>query len=292
MRSLRPLAVAALLLAACPSSSGPADMSDGFGETPPADDIDLAAESTRLGVRGTFATSMNASKAVTELFVKEDPTLDVKRTAAANADAVAQQLHASLASCATASITHAPSDVNIALAFHGVCSVGANTFAGGATAKVEKGAGSITVAFTFTSLMVNGRTIDGTASVTTMDDTSFAATIDITDGATHATLVGALALDASGAGATLDGTGSHSVAASAPVIYTASGVHHVFGACYADGGTLTWGATLTGKSGRSYRITETLSFNAQTPATGMATATIAGIATPVTLSPYGTCPHP
>jgi hypothetical protein len=73
--------------------------------------------------------------------------------------------------------------------------------------------------------------------------------------------------------------------------YTATGLHHTFGACYADAGTLSFENTVATKRDASVTVTETLTFASTTPSTGQAQATIDGVTSTVTLPTYGTCPH-
>lgn len=291
--------VSALAVGVGCSSSSPAAISNDSGLTDASaagddagDDIDLAAESTNVAEHGASATATASAKATTELFVHEDPTLDVTKTAAQNADAVAAQATASVSSCASAKVTHATGDVSITVDFGSGCTIKSVSYSGTVAAKLSAGAGGITVAFTFTDLDVDGTTLNGTASETTTDDATFSSNVDLTIDTTHVTYKGSLALDGDDAGVTLNGSGTYQKGSSPATTYSASNVHHAFGGCYADAGALSYGTTTTGKSGKSYTIVETITFSSTTPSTGQASATIGATTTTVTLPAYGTCPHP
>ncbi len=250
------------------------------------DEVDVPAEAAAAAPRGSAATTVAAAKAVSSLFVQEDPTLDITKTAGQNADAVALQLRAS--ACATANVTHSLGMTTVSVDFGaGGCMVNnVGTVSGAVSATVSKQGGSISVALTFTTLDVNGTTLDGTFSVATSDDTSFTATADLTDGATHVTFNGIAVLDSGGGGVTLSGTGLHQT-----VSYTASGVHHSFKGCYADAGSLTFTESATAKNGKSVMVTDVVTFDSSTPSTGKVSVSVNGTATPETLPAYGSCPH-
>jgi hypothetical protein len=257
----------------------------------PADDIDLDAESANVAAHGESATSTASAKATTELFVHEDPTLDMTKSAGQNADAVAAQLTTSVAPCANAKVTHTTGNVGVSVTFGTDCTIGGVAYSGTVAATLSGGATGLTVAFTFTNLDVNGTTMNGTASETTTDATTFSSSVDLTIDTTHVTYKGSLALDSNDLGVTLNGSGTYQKGSEPSTNYSASGVHHTFGACYADAGSMSYTTTTIGKSGKSYSVIETITFSSTTPSTGKASATIGSTATTVTLPTYGTCPH-
>src|SRR5258706_4552271 len=117
----------------------------GCGGAGAADDIDVMAEAADASSRASASTAIADAKGVSSLFVKEDPTLDVTKTAAANADAVATQLSASV--CATATVTHAAGSVTVGVDFGAGCTI--------AKLGTVSGAASVTVGKQITKLTVD-----------------------------------------------------------------------------------------------------------------------------------------
>jgi hypothetical protein len=265
----------------------------GAGPDISPDDVDLPGEAANAADRGSSTTAATQAKATTELFVHEDPTLDTAKTAAQNAQAVADQVKASVSACASAAVTHTSGDVAVAVSFGSDCSIQGVTFSGDVSASVSTAGGGVTVAFTFTNLVVNGNTLNGTASEATKDGTTFTSNIALTVGAAKVTYKGALKLDAGLTSVTIDGTGTYQNGSGPSSAFTSTGVHHVFSACYADAGTLTFTQPTTTKTGKTVNLQNSVTFSSTTPSTGQASVKIgSAAATTVTLPPYGSCPHP
>jgi hypothetical protein len=280
MTSSRLCSVLALLvLSACSSSSSTAADADGG--------VDVLAETTDTATRADVDTTSTSAKSVTELFVHEDPTIDVSSTIGKNADAVATQVKTATAGCPSATITHTAGTPDVAVSFGASCVINGNTLSGSASAAVSGGSGTITVTFTFTSLVVNSLSLNGTAKVTTSDGTTYASALDLTTTKMHMTFSGTLAADATGKAITMNGSGTYVATGSASTLaFTTAGLHHTIGACYADAGTLSFSKP----SGRA-TVTETITFGPTTPSTGQAQVTIGGKTSTTTLPAYGTCPH-
>jgi hypothetical protein len=250
-----------------------------------ADDVDVMAEAADASSRASSVTAVASAKAVTALFVQEDPTLDVSRTALANADAVATQLTGAV--CGTATVTHAAGSATVSVDFGAGCTVPNVGFvAGAASVTISKQLSRLDLAFTFTTLSVEDKTIDGTLDMSTSDATSFSVTANLTSGSGDVMFMGYAQLDANGAGVTFGGNGM-----AKGVAYTASNVHHAFGGCYADAGTVTIGRVVVGRRGSLVAVTDVITFDATTPSTGVVTVTVNAVKSTVTLPPYGTCPH-
>jgi hypothetical protein len=222
-----------------------------------------------------------------ELGVHEDPTIDPTKGAGANADAIAAQLTASVTPCANAKITHAPNTTMLAVDFGAGCTlphVGA--VSGSVSVTVSTGAG-VTIAFTFDDLTVAGLSVSGTASETTTNGTSYSANVSLTTSSGALTFQGVAAIDANGSGVTLNGKASVQ-----GQNYTVTNVHHTFGGCYADAGTLqVANKPVTSRSGKATTVNESITFASTTPSTGRASLTIGSQSMTVTLPTYGTCPH-
>jgi hypothetical protein len=270
--------------------------SDDAGPDADPDDIDIPVATSDTATRGTAPTSISDTKSVRELFVQEDPTIDPTKTAAQNADAIVAQLQSVLGGdgggCAGAQITHATGSVVVSVSFGAGCTVPSLglTVAGSASASVSVAAGTATIAFTFTNLAVNGRTINGTASESTNNGTTYASQINVTDGAQDITFDGTEVPDSSNQGMTLSGTGTYQDGSAAALDFTAAGVHLTFGACYADAGTLSFQQTVRNKRDAAVSVTETITFESTTPTTGQAEVTVEGQTSTTTLPAYGSCP--
>lgn len=290
--------------AACSNAAGSAPQTDS-GAAPDAagsddagDDIDYAGEATDTATRGTSTTSLTNTKAVTELFVQEDPTINPTETAGQNADAIAAQLAEKLGGdgggCAAAQISHTSGAITVAVSFGTACSVPSLglTISGSASAEVSKLAGNITIAFTFANLDVNGLTINGTASESTSDGTTYASHVDLMESTHHVVFTGTAALDANDAGVTLNGSGTYQDGVAPQMTFQTTNVHHTFGACYADAGTLAFQKSVTTKRDAQVSETETITFSSTTPSTGQAEISIGGTMSVQTLPAYGGCPHP
>ena len=272
-----------LVLAACSSSSS--------GDTTPAtsDDVDPQAESADSATYGDSTTKLTSAKAITELFVQEDPTIDTAKTAGQNADAVAAQIAASTSTCATITIAHVPGDASVTADFGTGCTIGSlGTVSGKVVAEVTRATG-VTVTFTFTNLVAAGYALTGSAAETTTDGTTYSSNVDLTVNGKHLTFKGTAKLDADAKGVTFDGGGTAQTAATSA--YSVGAVHHVFGGCYADAGKLTLQKQTTTKTGRATTVSETVAFDASTPSTGRVTITVSGASQSTTLPAYGSCPH-
>ncbi len=299
---LRPLpfassAVLALALAGCGSSS-PAD-AGGTSNPDGGDDAayvaDPAAEAASTAPTAESASGLAGAKTVSELFVHEDPTLDVTKSAGQNADAVAAQIASSTSGCASAKVTHSSGAVTVSANFGTGCSIdgGSTQISGAANLTVSAASGAITVAFTFASLTVDGVTIDGTLTETTHDDSTFSTVANLTVGGQAVTYDGKLTYNASTKTVTIDGSGTYAPASSPGTTwsFTANGVQHVVGGCYADAGTMTVSKPSTTRSGRATTVSETITFLSTTPSTGQVSVTVQGVTTTETLASYGSCPH-
>jgi hypothetical protein len=256
------------------------------------EDIDYASESSDTASHGSAPDSLSTSKALSSLFVKEDPTLNLSLTAAQNADAVAAQLATSvmISTCANASITHTTGTLGVMLSFGTGCTLpNIGSISGAANATIAKVAGTITVALTLTNITVNGVTVNGTVALSTSDATTFSFVMHLSTSAQQVSFNGTAVLDADGKGVTLDGTGT-STKAGLSLSFTMAGVHHELSACYADAGTMTVTKPTRNKRDMTLTLEETITFSSTTPTTGMVTVTILGVSTPATLPTTATCP--
>ena len=190
-------------------------------------------------------------------------------------------------------VTHAAGSTTVAIDFGAGCTVASlGTVAGTVSATVTKTASTISIAFTFGPLTVNGRSLTGTASAATTNGTSYMFAEDLLESGNHVTFNGTAVLDANGAGVTLDGNGTWAQGADPAIALTLSGVHHTFAGCYADAGTITESKMVKGLRGMLVAVTETVLFDAATPSTGNVTISVNNVKKTQKLPAYGTCPHP
>lgn len=270
-------------LAACGS-----DSSEDSASTD--DSVNLSPELTDASERGVSSTDVSSAKLTMEVFVQEDPTLDVSKDTGANADSVAAQATTALAGCASAKVTHASGTATVAVDFGENCTIQGVTFAGQASATIAAGSGQVSVSFTFTSLSVSGHTLSGSATATTSNATTFTTTADLTSGTRHVTFQGSASTDPSGV--LINGSGTLQSGSSAALPFTIDAVHRTRGACYADAGSITTTKTATTHSGKSRQVKQVIAFDANTPSTGQVTVTVESVSSKATLPAYGSCPHP
>lgn len=280
----------ALLLFACSSSSGGtnAAVTDAGPSADSGDDAPVL-DTTELGARGTQPTALASAKAVAGLFVKEDPTIDTAKSAGDNADAIAQELAKSTNTCAQVKITHEAGSVTVSADFGTTgCSIGSvGTVTGKVTVTVGATSGTVKLAFTFENVAVKGFTLNGTFEASTKNGTDYTFHTALTLNDKAFTFDGTMNVDPSAKAVTIDGTGTTSSASAES--YELKGVHHVYESCYADAGSIAITQTTKTKLGKSVSVTETITFNADTPKTGKATLTVGGQTSPITLPSYGAC---
>jgi hypothetical protein len=221
---------------------------------------------------GGSATSITHAKAISELFVSEDPTLTLSATAAQNAASVHAQVQASVSSvCPGATIGFDVNNLMVSVDFGDSCTLPqVGTVSGQVTAQlIQPTAGAIGVAFVFTSLTVNDRTLDGTYSISTSDAVSFTVDCALTSSDITLTLSAVdLVLDDDLHGLTLTGPGT----VDGPVVGTIdlnfTGVHQGFSVCYPDGGNIGFSKNVLTVAGNSIYTNESITFGSSTPSDG------------------------
>jgi hypothetical protein len=291
------IAVAAVgLVAACSSSDDEAS-TPAAAEDDGAPSLTAEAEAADVAAReGDAQTALTATKGALHGFLDEDPTLDLAKSAAENAQAIVARVEAEAPGCAQ--ITHTAGTPTVSVVFSSCALASTGVVVSGTVGlTVSAGSGQVGVAFTFTQLSVDGYTIDGTASVTTSDVVHYSLKADLTVSSLgHVTFDGTAAMSGSGMGTlavTLDGTGTYAgTAGAAPpsdngwsctttgTTYAVSGLHRMLSACYADGGTATvtrsYGCTKTTKKGPLSAAAKTVSvitFSAATATSGQVSVT-------------------
>jgi hypothetical protein len=265
------------------------------GTSGTTDTVDPTSEAPVGGHTAASATTATSAKGVSELFVQEDPTLDVTASAAQNAQDVQTQVQGKLStSCPGASVQLDAATATVTVDFGSSCTLpNLGAVSGSVSAAISKpGARQVQVAFTFSALQVNGLDVAGTLTASTSDDASFTVNSNLTGNADTLVLNGAtFTLDSGGGGATLSGSATLTTATMpTPETLKFNAVHHTFGACYADSGSIAITKTATTRGGHSIGVTETVTFSSTTPTTGQAELSVGSAAPiPITLPTHGAC---
>jgi hypothetical protein len=208
-----------------------------------------------------------------------DPTLDPTKTAGENVTAISGHASTNLGpSCGTVSST--TSSVTVAFGPPPGCTLANGiTASGSVTASVSKLASTLTVTLTFTSLVVDGNALSGSASFATTTGTSFTVNATLTTGSTTYTATNLTITGSATKTITLDGVVTTG-AGDGTTTATFAGVAWVLGECYPDRGTV---------SIRKGLITTVVTFSATTPNTGAVAVTVGKKTVTEYLPVYGRC---
>lgn len=262
-RPLCPAVLSLALLVACNPPTGSTAEPGGAAGDPGFFDADVNAAAIVAHEAGAL-DQLTYIKAVMNGFIEDDPTLDLTKDAAGNADNIAARVQAETASCAGVSVSHADASATVAVDFGAGCTLATSgaQVSGRASATATVGGGKIEVSFAFTDLGVAGYAVDGTALLGTTDLEAYSFDAELSSAAGgHMTFHGSAAVGMTGSalGVTLDGTGTYSgnTGASAPLsgagftctdhgtTFTLARFHRAFLACYADAGELSVTKTYT-----------------------------------------------
>lgn len=228
-------------------------------ENPPEVSTSATAEST--GPASESVAALADVKQVMQMFVEDDPTLDLSLGAIENAGNVETRLSTVLATaCPTVTVQHERGSTEVSAnlddcALESGLSVSGEVSASISRREVGQDAG-LTVLFTFTQLTFGDLVVDGSVSVTTTDLTSYPIVADLemsplghlTFGGTAALTVDEpIAVILNGTGQFVD-AGSNSAkevsangwdcAGGSPSVLTVTNLHRVYGDCHADAGNI------------------------------------------------------
>jgi hypothetical protein len=275
------LAASLLCLAACGraetggaggGSGGGSGNADG-GDTLDADERGLYDHGSDTSV--SSQTSLQLADSLFEF----DPTIDPTKTAAQNAAAIQTQAKLQLGTCGTVSL----SGTTVTVAFGaapGCTLVNGTVASGSATLAVSASGSTTTIAMTFTSLVVNGKDLNGNLSFATTTGTTFAVTGSLTSSMNTATFD--LTVTGTATAMTIDGTSSAMKSgATASTTLTFTAVKLIHKDCYPSSGSIKLSKGL---------LNETLTFLSTTPTTGQAQLKVGLKTSTVTLPAYGKCP--
>lgn len=270
--------MACVLLAACGGSDNPPDA---------AVPVDMAVGDGLSSDESTaFDRGVGPGPAVQQLivladsFFSFDPTLNPSLDANGNAAAIQSQLVDQLGAGdggATACGNIMLSGATVTANFGTGCTLKNGVIlAGTVTATVSKSGASLSVKLDFSILVVNEKNLGGTATFTTTDGSHFTVNASLTAAGTTVTLTNVMV---SSSGGTIVVSGMVSTGDGAALTFNS--VSWKPTDCYPSSGTLQI------KSGV---ITETVTFDAASAATGDVTVTVGKRTVPRTLPAYGRCP--
>ena len=266
MPSLRRLFVlACLAFATACSSEATKTSADDAGAT----DTLSSEESTAVGSGADAVGVTQEATSVADSIFDFDPTIDPAATPETNATNIQKNAQSNLNGCGSATVTG--TTVTIAYGAPPGCTLANGSVVSGTiTASVSKTGATTTVTLGFADVVVNGKSLAGTASFATTDGSTFAVTANLNGYA--------ISLTVKGASKTYTVSGS---ASGGGTSVTFTNVVYVLDDCYPSGGsaTLTKGA-----------VTETIAFSAATATTGQVTVTIGKRTSTSTLPAYGSCP--
>ncbi len=276
------IAASFILSLALTAGCGSDDGNNETTETPQGGEQSFATELLNQPVKTTAVVDsfVNASASVK----KETITgivLDASKTAKENAEAVKASIIKSVSNASCLTITAGATEVEFTAVFNSSCKIvqaGINV-EGTIKVSVTAAGGKVTVTLQMTNVALDGQgPLNGTASASYSGGATYSVTVNTTTSSAVFNFAGSYVL--SNKTATINGTGDYTKNA---VIYafTLNNVTWKVGDCYPNGGSVEI---------RINRLTETLAFNAQTPATGKATLTVGRKSQEVTLLAYGSCP--
>lgn len=259
--------------------------SDGDGETnenPQGGEQSFATELLNQPVKTAAVVDSFVNAA--ESFKKETATgivLTVSATAKENAEAVKSAIKRAVNNSTCLTITAGSKEAEFTATFSSDCKIvqaGANV-EGVIKVSVSASSGKVAVTLVMTNVTFDSQgPLNGTASVAYSDGSTYAVTINTTTASATFNFSGSYAL--ANKVATISGSGDYTKNA---VVYTftLNGVTWKIGDCYPNGGSVEI---------KINRLTETLTFNSQTPTSGKANLTIGRKTQEVTLLAYGQCP--
>jgi hypothetical protein len=237
-----------------------------------ADELDSIRES------GASTSSAHQTVVIADSLFDFDPTINPAATAEANATAVRDRVQSQLNGCGSVMLTGATVTVSFGAA-PGCTLVNGVQASGSVSAAVTKVGATTTIALSFSSLVVNGKSLDGTASFATTTGSSFAVTAMLASGPDSLT-ANVTVTGASGS-FTMSGTASGSRGGSNTAA-TFSNVTYRSGDCYPNGGAMT---IMRGP------VSLVVTFSGATATTGAVTVTQGRRSSTATLPAYGNCPR-
>lgn len=227
----------------------------------------------------TTAVSAQAALALAEELAAGEEPLDPAMGADGNAAIIQGNAAVALGTCGTVSLSGATVTVTFAA---GGCSLPSGITATGSIAlSASVASGTVTVDVSFDALAIGAYALDGTASLSTTNGTSYTVMLDLTS--EGRTISGDLTLSASLAALTISGDLTTQRAGGAERMVSIEGLRWNRGDCYPSAGSITIGAG---------SLAQTVTFSAATASTGEVTVEFGRASTTEVLPAYGDCPAP
>lgn len=265
---------------ACSSSSSPAGSSSGGGDDGggASEDAGLTSDQNEAFSTGGSSLSVNQEMAVLANSLFDfDPTIDAGATPQANASAIGANIKSALDGCGTVSVSGA--SVTVAFGAPPGCTLsGGVSISGTVSVAVSQSSGTTTIALSLTSVVVDGKSLAGTASFATSSGSTFDVTTNLTSGTTTDTAQ--LTITGASGSFTVSGT-AHEMQTGGTSTIVFDDVVVVNGECYATSGSMQITKGI---------VSETITFDAQTPTTGIASVTVGKHTVTQALPAYGSCP--
>jgi hypothetical protein len=275
------LALATSVIFSCGGRNAP-------GDAGTADE--LTRDERDLSDRG--GDSSNATQQLTVLadsLFDFDPTIDAAKSAAENAAALESNVRSNLGGvdggvpadggslgCGSVSLSGTTVTVNFGPPPGCTLRNGAK-ISGSVSVSVAKTANTISLTLSLTQVISNGVALSGTAAFNTSNGSTFTVDANVTSGATAYVLTN---LSVTGGTGTTTINGSVAITGDSTTTMTFANLTWRRGDCYPNGGTVTSKKGLT---------TTVITFDANTPTTGLVKVTVGRKTSTVPLPVYGQC---
>ncbi len=253
------LACASWLLLGCGSDSTNSGSTASAGEDSP--DVSSVETSEASAKEAQSVSTLGDVKQVMQMFVEDDPTLDLSLSALENATNVESRLTSVLATaCPTVAVQHERASTEVTAVLDNCSLESGINVSGKVTAAITRRelgpGGELSVAFSFAKLTLGEVVVDGEVMVTTTDLTYYPMTAELQISPLgKLTFAGTAALRvAKPPEATLNGTGEFTSEGSSdaneiatndwtctggtPSLITVVNMHRIYGQCHANAGTL------------------------------------------------------
>lgn len=246
------------------------------------------ADTTNRG--GDSSNGIQQTAAIADSLFDFDPTIDTAKTALENAVAIEQNVRNNLGSLdggfpvdggslGCGSVSLSGTTVTVAFGPSPGCTMKNGVTASGTVAvTVTKATSTVSLAITMTSLVVNGKSLAGTATFTTQNGTTFTVNADVTSGSTR---YQATAFTITGGTNTVTFNGTLTVTSgtvSSSMTFTTLVWNK--GDCYPSGGTVR---------AQKAAVVATITFTSTTATTGKVTVTTGRVTSTACLPAYGNC---
>lgn len=225
----------------------------------------------------TSAVSTQTALALAEELAAGEEPLDPAMTAAGNAAIIQGNAAVALGTCGTVSLSG--TTVTVAFAVTGCTLPSGITATGTISLSASVAAGTATVDVQFDRVRIGSYGIDGTASFSTTNGTSYAVMLDLMSEARS--ISGDRTVSASLTSLIVSGTLTTQRIGGTALMLTIAGLVWNRGDCYPSAGSITVGAGA---------LEQTVTFASTTASTGVVTITFGRATTTETLPAYGSCP--